>query len=80
MEAYLGANLEAAKLVEAKKTPLFRSARGRAGELTETAMHRIDAYRMIRRRARDAGLDAEICRHTFRAMAITAYLESGGAL
>jgi site-specific recombinase XerD len=80
LEAYLDAYLEAAKLVEAKKTPLFRSARGRTGELTETAMHRIDAYRMIRRRARDAGLDADICCHTFRATGITAYLENGGTL
>ena len=80
LEAYLDAYLEAAKLVEAKKTPLFRSARGRTGELTETAMHRIDAYRMIRRRARDAGIDAEICCHTFRATGITAYLENGGTL
>jgi hypothetical protein len=35
-------------------------------------MRRVDVYRMIRRRARDAGLDAEICCHTFRAIGITA--------
>src|SRR5207245_8692569 len=60
LEAYLDAYIEAAKLGEAKKSPLFRSARGRTGELTGTTMHRIDVYRMIRRRARDAGLDPEI--------------------
>jgi integrase/recombinase XerD len=43
-------------------------------------MDRVDVYRMIRRRARDAGLDAEICCHTFRATGITAYLENGGSL
>jgi site-specific recombinase XerD len=43
-------------------------------------MDRIDAYRMIQRRARDAGLDAAICCHTFRATGITAYLENGGSL
>jgi integrase/recombinase XerD len=43
-------------------------------------MHRVDAYRMIRRRALDAGLDAEICCHTFRATGITAYLDNGGTL
>jgi len=80
LEVYLDAYLEAAKIVEAKKTPLFRSARGRTGELTETPMHRIDVYRMIRRRAAAAGLDADICCHTFRATGITAYLENGGTL
>lgn len=80
LEAYLDAYLEAAKMIDAKKTPLFRSARGRTGELTETAMHRIDVYRMIRRRAATVGLDADICCHTFRATGITAYLENGGTL
>ena len=80
LEAYLDAYLEAAGIGEAKKSPLFRSARGRTGELTENAMDRVDVYRMIRRRARDAGLDAEICCHSFRATGITAYLENGGTL
>jgi integrase/recombinase XerD len=35
---------------------------------------------MIRRRARDAGLDTDVCCHTFRATGITAYLENGGTL
>jgi integrase len=78
LEAYLDAYLEAAKIGEAKKSPLFRSARGRTGELTENPMDRVDVYRMIRRRAKDAGLDADICCHTFRATGITAYLENGG--
>jgi integrase/recombinase XerD len=80
LETYLDACLKAAGIGEAKKTPLFRSARGRTGELTESAMNRVDVYRMIRRRARDAGLDADICCHTFRATGITAYLENGGTL
>jgi site-specific recombinase XerD len=80
LEAYLDAYLEAAGLNEAKKSPLFRSARGRTGALTKNAMDRVDVYRMIRRRARDAGLDADVCCHTFRATGITAYLENGGSL
>ena len=43
LEAYLDAYLAGRGIGEAKKTPLFRSARGRTGELTETPMHRIDA-------------------------------------
>ena len=35
---------------------------------------------MIQRRAREAGLSADICCHTFRATGITAYLENGGTL
>jgi integrase/recombinase XerD len=50
------------------------------GELTGSAMHRVDAWRMIRRLARDAGLDAEICCHTFRATGITADLDNSGTL
>ncbi len=80
LEAYLDAYLQAAKILEAKKSPLFRSARGRTDELTELAMHRVDVWRMIRRRAKGAGLDADICCHTFRATGITAYLENGGTL
>jgi integrase len=80
LEAYLDAYLQAAGIGKAKKTHIFRSARGRTGELTESPMHRVDVYRMIRRRARDDGLDAEICCHTFLATGITAYLENGGTL
>jgi len=80
LEAYLDAYLQAAGILEEKKTPLFRSARGRTGELTESAMTRVDVWRMIRRRSNDAGLSADICCHTFRATGITAYLENGGTL
>ena len=80
LEAYLDAYLHAAGIVEAKKSPLFRSARGRTGALTESAVNRVDVYRMILRRARDAGLDVEVSCHTFRATGITAYLDNGGTL
>ena len=80
LETYLDAYLQAAGLLEAKKTPLFRSARGRTGDLATTAMHRVDVFRMIRRRAKDAGLGADACCHMFRATGITAYLDNGGTL
>jgi len=48
--------------------------------LTDHAMHRIDAYRMIRRRAAAAGFKVRINCHTFQATGITAYLEAGGTL
>jgi hypothetical protein len=48
------------------------------GILTGLPMHRIDVYRMIRRRAADATFHAKIGCHTFRATGIIAYLEAGG--
>jgi integrase/recombinase XerD len=78
-QAYLDAYLEAAKIVEAKKTLFFRGA-GRSGDLTESPMHRIDVYRMIRRRTAAAGIDADMCCHTFRATGLTNFLANGGTL
>ena len=80
LEAYLDAYLQAAKILEAKKSPLFRSARGRTDALTENAMSRVHVWQMIQRRAGEAGLNGDVCCHTFRATGITAYLDNGGTL
>jgi site-specific recombinase XerD len=80
LEAYLDAYIEAAGIRDAGKAPLFRSAAGRTGMLTEKSMNRIDAWRMIQRRAADLGTRVKIGCHTFRATGITAYLEAGGTL
>lgn len=80
LEAYLDAYIEAAGLRDGGKAPLFRSAVGRTGALTATSMNRIDAYRMVQRRAADLGMRIKIGCHTFRATGITAYLEAGGTL
>src|SRR5689334_18695426 len=79
-EAYVDEYLEAARIADDKKGPLFRTTRGRSGVLTKNRMHRADALRMIYRRATAAGLDAHACCHTFRATGITAYLEAGGTI
>ena len=62
------------------KGPLFRTARGWTGELTAEPMHRVDAYRMIRRRTAEAGFKQKLGCHVFRATDITAYLEAGGTI
>jgi site-specific recombinase XerD len=80
LEAYLDAYIEAAKIRDDSKAPLFRSAIGRTGVLTEAPMHRVDAWRMVQRRAADLGTRVKIGCHTFRATGITAYLEAGGTL
>jgi len=43
-------------------------------------MSRVDVYRMIIRRAASAGLDVEVCCHTFRATGITVHRKNGGTL
>ena len=55
LEAYLNSYIEAAGIRDGGKAPLFRSAVGRAGTLTDKPMHRIDAWRMIQRRAAELG-------------------------
>jgi site-specific recombinase XerD len=81
LEAYLDAYIDAAGIREQKKTPLFRSiSGGRGGILTASAMDRVDAWRMIQRRAAELGMKGRIGCHTFRATGITAYLEGGGTL
>jgi hypothetical protein len=43
-------------------------------------MNRVDAYRMVRRRAAEAGFKQKLGCHVFRATGITAYLEADGTL
>ena len=57
-----------------------KQAFGRKDELTAKPMSRHDAWAMIRRRALAAGLNADICCHTFRATGITAFMRNGGRL
>jgi integrase/recombinase XerD len=80
LEAYLDAYIEAAGIRGDGKGALFRSAAGRTGMLTEKPMNRVDAWRMIQRRAEGLGFHVKIGCHTFRATGITAYLDSGGTL
>jgi len=78
-EKYVDAYLDAAGIAGQKKTPLFRSIDTHR-KLTDRPMNRNDALRMIKRRAKAAGLPEDICCHTFRATGITAYLEGGGTI
>jgi integrase/recombinase XerD len=80
LEQFLDEYLAAAGIRENGKTPLFRSALGETGVLTDKPMNRVDAYRMVRRRTADAGFRVKLGCHVFRATGITAYLEAGGTL
>ena len=80
LETYLQNYLEGAGLVGGPKDILFRTANKRGGQLTERAMSQPDAYRMIRRRAAQAGIWTQVGNHSFRATGITEYLKNGGKL
>lgn len=80
LEAYLDEYIEAAGIGQDRKGPLFCSAQGKIRKLTPHSLTRTDVLRMIKRRAKDAGLSDRISCHTFRATGITAYLENGGTL
>lgn len=80
-EEYLDAYIQAAGLSGQKDTPLFRSSKGKKPDaLSENRMSRVDAWKMIKRRGRLAGIREEISPHSFRGTGITLYLESGGTL
>ena len=80
LDRYLEEYIRAAGIAEDRKSPLFRTTRGRSGELTANPLLQSDVWRMIRRRALAAGIETEIGCHTFRATGITAYLKNGGKL
>jgi site-specific recombinase XerD len=80
LELYLDEYIDAAGIAGDKDGPLFRTAAGKTGELTSNPMWQQDAYRMIQRRAADAGIKTRIGNHTFRATGITAYLKNNGTL
>src|SRR6202008_3844150 len=67
LEEYLDTYLDAAGIRDSGQSPLFRPAVWHNGTLTGRAMHRIDVYRMIRRRAAAMGHRVRINCHTFRA-------------
>jgi len=80
LDEYVHAYLNIDGLSEEKKTFLFRSAKGRGGQLSALPMSQADVYRMIGRRAAAALVDTKIGCHSFRATGITEYLRNGGKL
>jgi integrase/recombinase XerD len=72
---------KAAGIADDRKGPLFRSAIGKTKKaLGRGPMSRGDVWRMVRRRASDAGIETAIGCHTFRATGITDYLTNGGRI
>lgn len=71
--------LDAADLHGQKKMPLFRTL-DRKRNLTENRLLRQDAWDIVKRRCRQAGLGSAFSNHTMRASGITAYMLAGGTL
>ncbi|MFI5397690.1 MAG: tyrosine-type recombinase/integrase [Candidatus Binatia bacterium] len=81
LEEYLDGYLAVAGIRDEKNGPLFRTLTTAPGRpLSFDPMMQPDAWRMIRRRAKAAGIKTKIGCHTFRATGITTYLENGGTL
>lgn len=80
LDAWLHAYVAAAGIGDEKRSPLFRSALGRTGQLSDRPLLERNALDLVQRKARQAGIVTAICNHTFRATGITAYLENGGTL
>jgi site-specific recombinase XerD len=80
LESYLDAYIQAAGIEDDRKQPLFRAAFGKIKKLGPERMTRIAVWKMVRRRAADAGIDTAIGCHSFRATGITDYLTNGGRI
>jgi site-specific recombinase XerD len=78
LDAYLHAYIDAAGIGGNPKNTLFPTALGRTGKLSNRPMDQPNAYRMIARRALEAGIKSKIGNHSFRATGITEYLRNGG--
>lgn len=72
--------IEAAGIKEDKKGPLFRPYDQTTGALVRKSFIRQRVLDMVKRRAKQAGIDTPICNHSFRATGITTFLENGGLL
>ena len=78
LDDYLHAYLQAVQ--PSVKAYLFCTAMGRSAMLSSRPMSQSDVWRMIGRRAEQAGIKTKIGCHTFRATGITEYLRNGGKL
>lgn len=73
---YLNDYVDAADLRATPQiSPLFRSVRGRANSLSERGMHRTDILRMIKRRARAAGIDHPVSCKSVRRLGLRVYVK-----
>jgi len=76
LEVYLREYVDAAGLLTSPESPLFRTIDRSTKSLSTTRLQRAEALAMVKRRARNAGVETPgICNHTFRGSGITSYLD-----
>ncbi|WP_446696958.1 tyrosine-type recombinase/integrase [Stappia sediminis] len=80
LEAYLHEYIDGCNLAKDLKAPLFRTIGRGTKLLTLNPLPQANAFAMIQRRVKAAGIDTKVCCHSFRATGITAYLKNGGTL
>jgi len=80
LEEYLHAYIDGCGLGDDPRGPLFRTIARGTGRLSESPLPQANAFQMVRRRAKAAGIATAIGNHSFRATGITAYLKNGGTL
>jgi site-specific recombinase XerD len=78
-EIYLHAYIDGTGIAADAQGPLFRTI-GRDGKLTGNALHRVNAFELVRKRAAAAGIKTRISNHSFRATGITVFRKLGGSL
>lgn len=78
LETFLDEYIAAAGIAGEKDGPLFRTTGRSTG--TPHRMAQQDAFRLIQRRARQAGIKTRVGNHSMRATGITDYLKSDGSL
>jgi site-specific recombinase XerD len=79
VQEYLDAYVLAGGIEGAGETPLFRSV-SRSKTLSGRSLNRTNALKMIKARAKAAGLPENLSPHSLRGTGITNYLENGGKL
>jgi integrase len=67
-----------AGLASDPKALLFRTYNRATGQLTGSPLPQANAYMIIQRRAKAAGIITRMGNHTFRATGVMAYLKNGG--
>jgi integrase len=80
LESYLHEYIDGAGLANDPKALLFQTYSRSTRQLAGNPLPQANAYAMIQRRARTAGITTKIGNHTFRATGVTAYLKNGGTL
>lgn len=63
-----------------QRGPLFQTIKRGTGRFSGNALPQANAWQMVNRRAKDAGIRTKLGNHSWRATGITDYLKGGGTL